>query len=261
MTLIDDAPARLAAPPRDLLDSLAGPIDAADLLPADALGDRFDAVQGRIRDWLRHWDAVSVPAFAPVREVHPAAERRSSLVAPATRTDGAARFTASIYDPPTRVGAPLAWSRNWVSVVRLPEAVEDGRLHYRFAVGSRLVLDGQAETSLVSTSVHFGAVASARTASPFDVAGFRTPLARPLVGVQAREDADADASQTFEGSLDVRAGDTPALAFVLGVDVLMRDGWIRVHDGSSSWVGPAGAGATGSIETRFTPAPLLAMFA
>ncbi|UOE44424.1 hypothetical protein [Agromyces larvae] len=260
MTLLDHAPARLAAPPRDLLDSLAGPIDAADLLPADALGDGFDAVQGRVRDWLRHWDAVPVPAFEPVRETHPAEERRSSLNALPTRADGAARFTASVYDPPARDDAPLSWSRSWASVVRLPEAIEDGRLHYRFAVGSRLVLDGQAEVSLVSTSVHFGAVPDARVASPFDAPGFRTPLARPLVGVQARDDADADASQSFEGSLDVKAGDAPAFAFVLGVDVLMRGGWIRVHDGSSTWVGPAGAGATGTIETRFTPAPLLAMF-
>ncbi|WP_350347390.1 hypothetical protein ABIQ69_12195 [Agromyces sp. G08B096] len=249
-------------PPYDRIAALGDPsaIEATDTLPADALGDGFDDLHSRMRDWLRRWELVPVPAFEPVRDAFPAVEQRSSLRSPATRADGAVRVTASLYDPPTRAGAPLAWSRNWVSVVPLPRAEEAGRLHYRFAVGSRLVLDGQAETSLVSTSLNVGVVADSATASPFDAPGFATPIARPLVAVQCREDAEADATQSFEGSVDVEAGDSPVLAFVMGIDVVFRDGWVRIHEGSSSWVGPAASGATGGIEVRFTPAPLLAMF-
>ncbi|MRG60489.1 hypothetical protein GE115_11520 [Agromyces sp. CFH 90414] len=263
MTIIDDSrPARLAEPPFDRIAALGDPgaIDATDTLPAEALGDGFDPVHARVRDWLRSWDQVHLPAFEPVRDAHPADERRSSLRSPATRADGTVRVTASLYDPPTREGAPFAWSRNWVSVVELPRVTQAGRLHYRFGVGSRLVLDGQAETSLVSTSLNFGIVADAATASPFDAPGFATPIARPLVAVQCREDAEADARQAFEGSIDVEEGDTPAMAFVIGTDVVFRDGWVRIHDGSSTWVGAAGAGGSGTVEVRLTPAPVLALF-
>jgi hypothetical protein len=264
---VPDAPetsvaALAATPPYEWIKALGRPdqIAAADILPAATLGDGFDEVGRRMRAWLRQWEPVAVPAFEAVRDVFPESERRSSLRSPEPRDDGAVRVTASLYDPPTRTGAPLAWSRNWVSVATLPRVTEPGRLHYRFSVGSRLVLDGQAETSLVSTSLNFGIVADVATASPFDAPGFAIPIARPLVAVQCREDADADSVQEFEGSIDVEAGDTPAMAFVIGTDVVFRDGWVRVHEGSSSWVGPAGAGATGTVETRFTPAPLLAMF-
>ncbi|WP_127792843.1 hypothetical protein [Agromyces sp. LHK192] len=267
MTIIDaPRPARLAAPPIDRIAALgdtastgAG-IASTETLPAEALGDGFDGVHGRIRDWLRSWDQVHLPAFEAVRDSFPAEERRSSLRAAPTRADGAVRVTASLYDPPTRSGAPYAWSRNWVSVVELPKTVEAGRLHYRFSVGSRLVLDGQAETGLVSTSLNFGLVADAATASPFDAPGFSTPLCRPLVAVQCREDADADAQHAFEGSIDVEAGDQPAMAFVIGTDVVFRDGWARIHEGSSTWIGMAGRGGSGTIEVRFTPAPMLALF-
>lgn len=260
MTLIDAAATQtpFAEPKRDLIAALdTGSITVRETLPTETLGDGFDPVQARLRDWLRSWHPQRVPAFEPVRDTSPDGQRRSALKTAPTRGDGAVRVTASLYDPPTREGAPLAWSRNWVSVAVLPQAPEAGRVYYRFAVGSRLVLDGQAETSLVSTSLNFGAVADAATASPFDAAGFQTPVARPLVGVQGREDADAEAVQVIEGSLDVAAGDTPALAFVLGLDLLFRDGWLRLHEGSSAWVGPTGAGATGTIETRFVPAALL----
>ncbi|WP_308796825.1 hypothetical protein [Agromyces silvae] len=249
-------------PPYAVIAALGRPdqIAATDTLPAETLGDGFDGMGRRMRAWLRQWEPVAVPAFEAVRDAYPEAERRSSLRSPECRPDGAVRVTASLYDPPTRTGAPLAWSRNWVSVVTLPRVTEPGRLHYRFSVGSRLVLDGQAETSLVSTSLNFGIVADVATASPFDAPGFATPIARPLVAVQCREDADVGAAQEFEGSIDVEAGDTPAMAFVIGTDLLFRDGWVRVHEGSSSWVGPAGAGASGTVETRFTPTALLAMF-
>lgn len=256
------APVPVATPPYERIAALGHPdaISATETLSAQHLGDGFDDVGRRMRAWLRHWKPVALPAFEAVRDRFPESERHSSLKCAEPRADGAVRVTASLYDPPTRTGAPLAWSRNWVSTVTLPRVTEPGRLHYRFSVGSRLVLDGQAETSLVSTSLNFGIVADAATASPFDAPGFATPIARPLVAVQCREDADADSVQEFEGSIDVEAGDTPAIAFVIGTDVLFRDGWVRVHEGSSSWVGPAGAGATGTIETRFTPAALLAMF-
>ncbi|MDR5700299.1 hypothetical protein [Agromyces aerolatus] len=257
-----DAPIFTVEPPYAAIDALGRPgqIAATDTLPAETLGDGFDGMGRRMRAWLRQWEPVPVPPFEAVRDAHPETERRSSLRSPETRDDGAVRVSASLYDPPTRTGAPLAWSRNWVSVVIFPRVTEPGRLHYRFSVGSRLVLDGQAETSLVSTSLNSGIVADVATASPFDAPGFATPIARPLVAVQCREDADAYAVQEFEGSIDVEAGDTPAMAFVIGTDVLFRDGWVRVHEGSSSWIGPAGAGASGTIETRFTPTALLAMF-
>ena len=162
---------------------------------------------------------------------------RSALRAAPTQPDGAVRVTASLYDPPSRDGGPLNWSRNWASVAVLPPARDAGRLYYRFRVSSRLVLDGQASMSLVSTSVNFGIVPDAAKSSPFDTPGFATPIIRPLVGVQSREDQDASASQVFEGSIAVRQGDTPAMAFVIGTDLLFDKGWVRVHEGSSTWIG------------------------
>ena len=87
--------------------------------------------------------------------------------------------------------------------------------------------------------------------------GFATPIARPLVGVQAREDQDASASQVFEGSIAVRQGDTPAMAFVIGTDLLFDNGWVRVHEGSSTWIGPSEPGASGTVEFRYAPAAML----
>jgi hypothetical protein len=55
----------------------------------------------------------------------------------------------------------------------------------------------------------------------------------------------------------VRQGDTPAMAFVIGTDLLFQDGWVRVHEGSSTWIGPAGAGASGTVEFRYAPAAML----
>ncbi len=91
-----------------------------------------------------------------------------------TQPDGAVRVTASLYDPPNRDGGPLNWSRNWASLAVLPPARDAGRLYYRFRVSSRLVLDGQASMSLVSTSVNFGIVADAAKSSPFE-----PPASRP----------------------------------------------------------------------------------
>ncbi|MGI9821697.1 hypothetical protein [Agromyces sp. Marseille-Q5079] len=242
------------------------PIDLIDDLPNAAddggrrrgLGDSFDRVQGEVQAWLRTWHARRLPAFEPVRDVAPEGERGgSSLKSSASAPDGAVRVTASLYDPPTRDGEPLSWSRNWASVVSLPPTREAGRLYYRFRVSSRLVLDGQADLSLVSTSVHFGIVADAAKASPFEAPGFTTPIVRPLVGVQCRADQDASATQVFEGSIAVRQGETPAMAFVVGTDLLFENGWVRVHEGSSTWIGPVEPGATGTIEYRFAPTSLL----
>jgi len=105
--------------------------------------------------------------------------------------------------------------------------------------------------------VNFGIVPDAAKSSPFDAPGFATPIIRPLVGVQAREDQDASASQVFEGSIAVRQGDTPAMAFVIGADLLFDNGWVRVHEGSSTWIGPSEPGATGTIEFRYAPAAML----
>jgi hypothetical protein len=251
---------------RDLsrLDEL--PVDLIDDLPNAAsapsartgFGDSFDRIQSGIQEWLRHWEPAPLPAFTAVRDVMPEGIRgRSALHAASTRDDGAVRITASLYDPPSRHGDPLSWSRNWASLAVLPPARESGRLYYRFRVASRLVLDGQAALSLVSTSINFGIVADAAKASPFHAPGFATPIARPLVGVRCEADADAQASQLFEGSIAVRQGDTPAMAFVIGTDVLFEDGWVRVHEGSSTWIGPAGAGASGTIEFRYAPAAML----
>ncbi|WP_448809281.1 hypothetical protein [Agromyces bauzanensis] len=249
--------ARLHELPVDLLDDLPNAADPA-TATRPGLGDSFDRIQAGIQGWLRHWEPQCLPAFAPVRDISPDGTRgRSSLRAADARPDGAVRVTAALYDPPNRDGVPLAWSRNWASVAVLPPAREAGRLYYRFRVASRLVLDGQAALSLVSTSVNFGVVADAAKASPFDAAGFATPVARPLVGVQCREDQDAEASQVVEGSIAVRQGDTPAMAFVIGTDLLFEDGWVRVHEGSSTWIGPAGPGASGTIEFRYAPAAML----
>ncbi|MEI5584966.1 hypothetical protein, partial [Agromyces sp. CCNWLW208] len=248
MTMLD-APrtADRALPARDLAAVLAAP-------PTDAApeaGPDFAALRARLQSWLREWDTQRLPAFEQARTVAPDGERHSSLRSAPTRTDGAVRITASLYDPPNRQGGPLAWSRNWASSVVLPAAPADGRVFYRFRVGSRLVLDGRAETALASTSVHVGVVPDAASASSFDAPGFATPAVRPLVGVEAREDVDARAEHDVEGSIAVRAGQSPVLGIVFGTDVVFRDGWMRVHEGSGLWVGTAGGGPTGSVEIRF----------
>ena len=250
--------ARLAELPVDLIDELPNAADDVRAPSRAGFGDSFDRIQAGIQGWLRHWEPQRLPAFTAVRDVMPESSRgRSELQAAPTRDDGAVRVTASLYDPPNRGGDPLNWSRNWASVAVLPPAREAGRLYYRFSVSSRFVLDGQAALSLASTSVNFGVVADAAKSSPFEAVGFSTPIARPLVGVQCREDQDAQASQVFEGSIAVRQGDTPAMAFVIGTDLLFQDGWVRVHEGSSTWIGPAGPGASGTVEFRYAPAAML----
>ncbi|MFD4423159.1 hypothetical protein ACFWN7_16865 [Agromyces sp. NPDC058484] len=249
---------RLEDLPVDLIDDLPNAADDAPATSRTGFGDSFDRIQAGIQGWLRHWEPQRLPAFTAVRDAMPASSRgRSELQASPTRDDGAVRVTASVYDGPNRDGGPLSWSRNWASVAVLPPAREAGRLYYRFSVSSRLVLDGQAALSLASTSVNFGIVADAAKASPFETTGFATPIARPLVGVQCREDQDAQASQVFEGSIAVRQGDTPAMAFVIGTDLLFEDGWVRVHEGSSTWIGSAGPGASGTVEFRYAPAAML----
>jgi hypothetical protein len=245
--------------PVDLIDELPDGADDTDTATTrNGLGSSFDRVQAAIQGWLRHWEPLRLPAFTAVRDVMPDGDRgRSSLQAAPTRPDGAVRLTASLYDPPNRGGDPLAWSRNWASLAVLPPAREAGRLFYRFRVSSRLVLDGQAALSLVSTSVNFGVVADAAKSSPFQAAGFATPIIRPLVGVQCREDQDASASQVFEGSIAVRQGETPAMAFVIGTDLLFENGWVRMHEGSSTWIGQPDPGASGTIEFRYAPAAML----
>ncbi|MCD2444169.1 hypothetical protein LQ757_17935 [Agromyces sp. SYSU K20354] len=253
--------ARLDELPVDLIDDLPNAEDGAENAASsqrNGLGNSFDRIQAGIQGWLRHWEPQRLPAFTAVRDEMPESDRgRSALRAAATQPDGAVRITAALYDPPNREGAPLSWSRNWASVAVLPAARDAGRLYYRFRVSSRLVLDGQASLSLASTSVNFGIVPDAAKASPFETPGFATPIFRPLVGVQCREDQDASASQVFEGSIAVRQGDTPAMAFVIGTDLLFQQGWVRVHEGSSTWIGTSEPGASGTIEFRYAPAAML----
>ncbi len=253
--------ARLDELPVDLIDDLPNAEDGAEgtaSSPRNGLGNSFDRIQAGIQGWLRHWEPQRLPAFTAVRDEMPESDRgRSALRAAPTQPDGAVRVTAALYDPPNREGAPLSWSRNWASVAVLPAARDAGRLYYRFRVSSRLVLDGQASLSLASTSVNFGIVPDAAKASPFETPGFATPIVRPLVGVQCREDQDASASQVFEGSIAVRQGDTPAMAFVIGTDLLFQQGWVRVHEGSSTFIGTTEPGPSGTIEFRYAPAAML----
>ena len=259
MTLLDSprtaGPAALSS--RDLVAALDTP--PADDAPA-AAAPGFDELRGRLQTWLREWDTQRLPAFEQARSVMPEGERTSAFRTAPTRADGAVRITASLYDAPNRQGEALSWSRNWLTAAMLPAAPVDGRLFYRFRAGSRLVLDGRAETALASTSVHVGVTADAATSSPFDAPGFGTPVCRPLVGVEAREDVDARAEHDIEGSIDLKAGDRPAIAIVLGANLVFRDGWMRVHEGSGLWIGSAGGGPTGSIEVRFAPSALLELF-
>lgn len=243
--------------PVDLIEDLPNAV-ADEPTARRGHGDSFDRVQSSLQAWLRTWQPQRLPAFTPVRDVAPtglagASALRSSPSAP----DGAVRLTASLYDPPTRGEGVLAWSRNWATIAVLPPARESGRLFYRFRVSSRLVLDGQADLGLVSTSVNFGVVADAAKASPFETPGFQTPIVRPLVGVTCKADQDASASQVFEGSIAVRQGETPALAFVIGTELLFENGWVRVHEGTSTWIGPVEPGATGTVEYRYAPTALL----
>ncbi len=259
MTLLDSprtaGPAVLSS--RDLLAALdTPPVEE----PQAPTAPSFDEFRANLQSWLREWDTQRLPAFEQARTVMPEGERTSALRSAPTRADGAVRITASLYDAPNRQGEAFAWSRNWVTAAVLPAAPVDGRLYYRFRAGSRLVLDGRAETALASTSVHVGVTADAATSSPFDAPGFGTPVCRPLVGVEAREDVDARAEHDIEGAIDLRAGDSPAIAIVLGADIVFRDGWMRVHEGSGLWIGSAGGGPTGSIEVRFAPSALLDLF-
>lgn len=243
--------------PVDLIEGLPDAV-ADDGQVRRGFGDSFDRVHGSLQAWLRTWQPQRLPAFTPVRDVAPAGDRGASgLKSSPSAPDGAVRVTASLYDPPTRGDGPLGWSRNWASVAVLPPARESGRLFYRFRVSSRLVLDGQADLSLVSTSVNFGVVADAAKASPFDAPGFSTPIMRPLVGVPCTPDQDASATQVFEGSIAVRQGETPAMAFVVGTELLFENGWVRVHEGTSTWIGPVEPGATGTVEFRYAPTALL----
>ena len=160
--------------PVELIDDLPNAADDASASSRAGFGDSFDRIQAGIQGWLRHWEPQRLPAFTAVRDVSPESDRgRSALQAAPTQADGAVRITAALYDPPNREGEPLSWSRNWASVAVLPPAREAGRLYYRFSVSSRLVLDGQASLSLVSTNVNFGVVADAAKASPFHAAGSR----------------------------------------------------------------------------------------
>ncbi len=259
MTLLDSprtaGPAVLSS--RDLLAALdTPPVEEAQAPTAP----NFDELRANLQSWLREWDTQRLPAFEQARTVMPEGERTSALRSAPTRADGAVRITASLYDAPNRQGDAFAWSRNWVTAAVMPAAPVDGRLYYRFRAGSRLVLDGRAETALASTSIHVGVTADAATSSPFDAPGFGTPVCRPLVGVEAREDVDARAEHDIEGAIDLRAGDSPAIAIVLGADIVFRDGWMRVHEGSGLWIGSAGGGPTGSIEVRFAPSALLDLF-
>ena len=40
-------------------------------------------------------------------------------------------------------------------------------------------------------------------------------------------------------------------------DLLFHDGWVRVHEGSSTWIGPSEPGASGTVEFRYAPAAML----
>ena len=64
----------------------------------------------------------------------------------------------------------------------------------------------------------------------------------------------------IEGSIAVRAGESPVIGIVVGADIVFRDGWMRVHEGSGLWVGAADRGPTGSVEVRFAPDALLDLF-
>ncbi|ANJ27746.1 hypothetical protein [Agromyces aureus] len=241
------------------VDLIAHLPDADDATPARrGHGDSFDRVQSTLQSWLRTWQPQRLPAFTPVRDISPEGEPGASgLKSSPSAPDGAVRVTASLYDPPTRGEGVLAWSRNWASTMLLPPARESGRLFYRFRVSSRLVLDGQADLGLVSTSANFGVVADAAKADPFETPGFQAPIVRPLVGVRCTADQDVSASEVFEGSIAVRQGETPAMAFVVGTELRFENGWVRVHEGTSTWIGPVEPGATGTVEYRYAPTSLL----
>ncbi|WP_353829241.1 hypothetical protein [Agromyces sp. SYSU T0242] len=260
MTMLDTPRSRTrgATPLRDLAGVLGAPDH--DSIDAPPPGPDFDALRARIQAWVREWDTQRLPAFEPARSVAPAGERHSSLRAAPTRADGSVRLSASLYDPPSRGGEALAWTRDWATAAVLPPAPADGRLFYRFRAGGRLVLDGRADTALASTRVHVGVSPDVGAAGPFDAPEFIVPVVRPLVGVAAGEDVDARAEHEFEGSVAVRAGMSPVVGIVLGADVVFRDGWMRLHEGSSLWAGAPGSGPTGSIEVRFAPDALLELF-
>ena len=157
-----------------------------------------------------------------------------------------------------RHGGPLNWSRNWASLAVRPLPARDaGRLYDPLLRRpTRLVLDGQASNSLVSTSVNFGIVADAAKSSPFDgTTGFATPIIRPLVGVQAREDQDASASQVFEGPTAKGQGDTPAMAFVIGADLLFDNGWVRLVPGVEHLDRTERTGRDSAPSSSATPRP------
>jgi hypothetical protein len=253
-----DAPDRLPDFPADLVSALGAPSTRASSRPAD-LGRAFANVDAQVVAWLKLWRQERLPAFSAVREIAPAGGHGILNAAP-TAADGAVRLTANLYDAPGRVGDPLVWSRNWASTTSLPAAPEDGRLFYRFRVSSRLVLDGQAAASAVSTSLHFGIVGNSAKSTPFRANGFTTPVARPFTDTQARPETAVDASQVIEGSVAVRAGDVPSVAFVLGTDIALADGWIRLYGGSGSWIGPAEPGGSGTIEFRYAPTSILRRF-
>ena len=52
-------------------------------------------------------------------------------------------------------------------------------------------------------------------------------------------------------------GATCACGIIEVTGPVRGNGWVRVHEGSSTWIGPSEPGASGTVEFRYAPAAML----
>ena len=205
---------------------------------------------------LAGWQALQLPRFHESRHLRPG---------------GAGWLAAAAFE---QAGFAYAGGLSDVSRLRAAGALVDGVDRVRAHPGraacrpARTTGSGCAARSGRSPrrppsasagSLCFGVVGDSDTASPFLVSGFDTPVATPVRAATAGPHARrlrADGEQVIEGSVPVEADAIPSMAFVLGTDVLLHDGWAAIERGgvSRNWIERVGPpGGAGSIEYRYEP--------
>lgn len=224
-------------------------------------GGRFSDLADAVTAWLDGWKRLRLPEFVESRHLHPA-DRGWFQTYPIR---GGFAFTGSIVDE-LDTEPPSYWSTTWTTFSRLLAAPRSGRMFYRFRVRGSVHGVSDAAFLSVANSAYFGVVGDADSTSPFFVPGFNLPIAAPiravLGGARGTRRVTADGDQTIEGSIEVTAGKTPAIALVLGTDILLQDGFLELERASMcrnlvEGIGP-GAGS-GVLEYRFEPAEIVAL--
>lgn len=216
---------------------------------------RPDSDDGFLASAVVDWQSLQLPRFHESRRVVP--DGAGWLAAAALEHAGFA-YAGGLSDV-SRATQPAHWSIAWTSFAPIPAAPLDGLLHYRFQVCGEFRAIAEATSLSLTGSLWFGVVGDSDTSSPFLVSGFDIPVATPvraaLTGPHARR-LRAGGEHVVEGSVPVAADAIPSMAFVLGTDVLLQDGWAAIERGGvcRTWIEPVGSpGGVGSIEYRYEP--------